>query len=257
MKKILVIIIICSGIIVSVSANDEYISDELGCAFYISPCWQIDSTISTNIFLSDSLNQLVKIVIYKYMLEAGGQIGSEEELIEAIMGLYQELGIEISTDEEIDCSIENNIAIFEMDFTEYNTAEEIDYHKSLRGILGRLGGGGQVLYLIIAESPKESYEFFQGDINLLLHSFRITEQLSDELYVKRNFSSYLMILLIFLLIVFFFSRNRRIQKSKNPLGRDSSHFWRCPSCHRVNHFDNLQCGRCGKAREIKSPAAGR
>jgi len=253
MKNILTTLIIFSVFFLSAGANDEYISNKLGCAFRLPPCWKIDSTTSTDIFLSDSLNHSVNAAIYKYLLDRNGQIGSDEELIEAIMGLYQELGIEISPDENIDYSLENSRAVFDMDFEDYNTTEERYYHKSLRGILAQLNDGGQVLYLIIAKSPKKCYESSQADINLLLYSFRITKQLSDKFYVRNNFSSYLMTLLIFLLIAFFFSRNRRIQKSKNPLGRDSSHFWRCPSCHRVNHIDNVQCNRCGKAREIKSP----
>jgi len=217
----------------------------MGCSFYTPPDWKVDYKSDEAILLSDSLNEEVRIEIYKYELEPNQQIGTEEELIDAIRGLYEEIGIDINTEANIVCTFEDSLVFFETDFIDSSTSESNIYHVIIRGLLGRIADNGQVLYLIKAVTPQESFDLSEADINLLLHSFRITEPLAEEFYVRMNITPFLLMLLIFLLTAFFYARNRRVQKSKNPLGRDSGNFWRCPKRRLINHIHSQSCNRCG------------
>jgi hypothetical protein len=230
-----------------------YSPDEMGCTFMKPPDWKINYHSDAAILLTDSVNEDTRIEIYKYLLDADHQISSEEELIEAVHGLYDEIGVDVNTDAPIECTIEDSLVYFETDFID-STTESDKYHVIIRGILGRLEGDGQLLFLIKAVTPQEQYELSRGDINLLLHSFQINDPLEDEFFVHLNTTPYFLIFFIILLTAFFYVRNRRIQKSRNPLGRDSGHFWRCPKCRLVNHINSQNCQRCGWRNEtIKSP----
>ncbi len=253
MKKILVICFIFFGFLIF-SASTAYTPDDMGCTFIKPPGWKIDYKSDEAVLLSDSLNEYVRIEIYKYLLESDQQIGSEEELIEAVQGLYEEIGIDISPEAKIVCTFEDSLVFFETDFIDSATSESNIYHIIIRGVLGRLAENGQVLYLIKAVTPQELYELSESDINLLMHSFHFTEPLAEEFFVRIDLAPYLLMLLIFMLTAFFYARNRRVQKSKNPLGRDSGNFWRCPKCRLANHIHSQSCHRCGwQNRTIQSP----
>ncbi len=250
MKKIFIICLFLTGFTVSSgftisSASVEYAPDNMGCSFYIPPDWKIDYTSDKAVLLSDSLDEDVRIEIYKYLLESNQQIGSEEELIVAVRGLYEEIGIDISPEAKIICTFDDSLVFFETDFIDSATSESNIYRVIIRGVLGRIADNGQVLYLIKAVTPQASYELSEADINLLLHSFRFTEPLAEEFFVRTDLAPYLLMLLIFMLTAFFYARNRRVQKSKNPLGRNSRNFWRCPKCRLVNHIQSRSCHRCG------------
>ena len=127
MKKILVICFILGGFLIS-SASAAYTPDDMGCAFIKPPDWKIDYKSDEAILLSDSLNEYVRIEIYKYLLESDQQIGSEEELIEAVQGLYEEIGIDISPEAKMVCTFEDSLVFFETDFIDSASSESIIYH---------------------------------------------------------------------------------------------------------------------------------
>jgi len=252
MKRIIIFGLFFAGFFY-LSAGATYSPDEMGCTFMKPPEWKIDYHSDAAILLSDSVNEDTRIEIYKYILDTDHQIGSEAELVEAVHGLYEEIGIDVDTDAEIVCTIADSLVYFETDFID-SSSEVETYHVIIRGILGRVEGGGQILFLIKAVTPQESYELSRGDINLLLYSFRFNDPLEDDFFVRTKVTPYLMIFMIILLTVFFYVRNRRIQQSNNPLGRSSGNYWRCPKCRLVNHIDSLSCQRCGwKSQKAHSP----
>ncbi len=252
MKKIIIFLSIIVAFL-SLSAIATYSPDEMGCTFMQPPDWKINYHSDAAILLTDSVNEDTRIEIYKYLLDADHQISSEDELIEAVHGLYDEIGVDVNVDAPIECTIADSLVYFETDFID-STTESDKYHVIIRGILGRVEGGGQVLFLIKAVTPQESYEISRGDISMLINSFRFTEPLEKQFFVHTNLAPYYLMVFIIILTAFFFIRNRRIQKSKNPLGRSYGNFWRCPKCRLVNHIDSHTCQRCGWQNEtIKSP----
>jgi len=248
MKKIFIIGLVFSGFL-CLPAAATYTPDDMGCSFIKPPGWKIDYHSDEAFLMSDSLNENTRIEIYKYLLDANHQIGSEEELIEAVHGLYEEIGVDTATKAKIVCTVEDSLVYFETDFIDSSSESKL-YHVIIRGILGRLEGDGQVLFLIKAVTPQDLYELSRGDLNLILYSFHFTDPLDKEFYVRTNMIPYLLMLLIFLLTAFFYARNRRVQNSKNPLGRDSGNYWRCPNCRLVNHINNKSCQRCGWQNRI-------
>jgi hypothetical protein len=247
MRKILAIIAIFLLFTVAARAVDLYVSEKLSCTFITPDGWYIDTESADRIVSTSRRDPGVTIHFAKYVIEDANRIGSEDELREAIAGLYADLGIPIPVD-SIKYSNEPDKATFKTTFSDRESSKKTASRKYLQGTIVRLSSGPQVLYLVIAQLPLDMHKLYMPDINLVMHSFRITDELSETLFIRRSYNKYLYILLIFALIAFFFARNRRIQKSKNPLGRDSSNFWRCASCGRVNHIESAHCHRCGKER---------
>lgn len=237
------------------SAQDEFCAPEIGFCFFLPPGWTALSVPPNNVIVRDSLNHSVNIDIIRYDIDAFSQINSDDGLLVAVSGFFGDLGAKILPGEMLDIMVDSGLAVFQTSFTTYDSADQQTTFKSLKGIIGRHPDAGQTLYLLIASAPEDLYQTSIGDINLVKHSFRITEYFADELYDRTSISSYLLVLLIMALIVFFFARNRRVQKSTNPLGRDTGNFWRCHSCRQINHVEHKTCRRCGHEREIPQPAS--
>lgn len=248
MKKSVAIVLVCLFSFAHADAMEQYISERLGCLFVKPTGWTLDTSSTDEIIITTGQNPSAIILIRRYFIESRNQIKSDNDLTEAIAGLYKSLGIESTEPDQIEFSPEGNRMSFMADFKAYEESRKRTVLKSLKGSVARLLDGRQVLYLIIAESAEESYDIVLPDFNLVISSFDITEKLSQNLYPRQKLPIFLFILLILALIVFFFARNRRVQKSKNPLGRDSGSFWRCISCGLTNHIDNRFCSRCGEER---------
>jgi hypothetical protein len=239
----ILLILLCSRLTAGV-----YSSREFGGCFVVPDGWDIDSSYYDQIILTYRQNADIALTIKRYILERENRVGSDEQLAAAITGLYKDLNVDVSGGDAAEYSIKRGVASFHKSWTEFEKSEQVLYEKYLTGYLGRLIDGNQVLYLIIAEAPKDRYEQIFPQFLLVANSFQIVRDLMKGLYPGGGFSTYVLVLVLFLLAVFFFARNRRVQKSRNPLGRDSSSFWRCRSCGRVNHTENSHCNRCGRER---------
>jgi len=250
--KILIFGLFCTGSLTAGVFN----SDQLGCRFVVPEGWQVDESYPDQLIITDNTGRRATITVKRYILEADRMIGTDEELVEAIIWLYGEIGIENASRDNISFTHDGTRATFETDWLSRESSGQPFYRKSLHGTLARLIDGRQVLYLIISECPEDFSAGLSPIFRRQVASFQITERLFDKLYPKQNLGTFLLVLLILLLTVFFFARNRRIQNSKHPLGRDSSSFWRCSSCGRVNHLDNYYCGRCG-AKKVSVAASRR
>ncbi len=250
--RIIAVIIICLAAVSSTFAGDGFISDRLGCLVVILPGWNIDTSIADEITITNIEKGGIFVSIKRYAIAPANQIGSEDDLEIAISGLYSKLGINLPSDQKPKFAVRNGRAEFEADFMSRDANAIIRDHKYLKGTITRLNKDGQVLYLIIAASPIEVFADVYPQIQLIINSFHITGEMAPDLYVKSSSGLYKYFLLgiIIALCVFFFTRNRRIQRSSNPLGADSGNFWRCIACGRVNHIDSRFCHRCGAERYI-------
>ena len=250
MRKIVLLALLCLPIVTGAETGSSFLSDQLACFVIVPPGWAIDTSQTDEIVLTDRFDSANYISVKRYNIEQTNQIRSESDLRDAISGLYRKMGIEgIPADFKI---IEGK-AVFEIDFETYDISG-IAYHKFLRGTICRKAADGQVLYLIIGAAPSKNYEAVLPQFKIVGSALRITEELSPDLFPSQNLFKYFLILVVIGLSIFFFGRNRRVQKSRNPLGRDSVNFWRCGSCGRVNHSETRFCHRCGAERvEIKIP----
>lgn len=226
----------------------EFSSQYLKISFQYPPHWQLDTSSMGRIIITDTSESPGSVTIRRYLINDDEKMISAEDLYNAIAGLYDKLGIPDVTNQELTYTIDGGRADFDINFRQYNENEKRHYQKYLKGTVIKSLTGNQVFYMILAQAPQYRYDELLDDFNLIINSFAINEPIADNLYVSRDIMPYLQILLILALVIFFFARNRRIQKSRNPLGRDSATFWRCPYCRKVNHVELVQCSRCGQSR---------
>jgi hypothetical protein len=259
MKIIAIILLFVSiGILVASFALPAYgienlISKQYGFFIVAPPGWRIDTSTADQIVLVDLVNDSIYASIKKYKIEDDKQIASEDDLIQAIAGLYRNLGMEIKDLGAIKYALTESEAVFEIEFDSFDSNGILTHRKYLKGTIGRSKDEGQLLYLMIAVAPKEFYDAALPKFRMIAKSFHITAELSSSLFPKHGAFKYLMIFIILVLSVFFFTRNRRVQKSPNPLGRDSVSFWRCDKCGRMNHIETKFCHRCGNERNLLFP----
>ena len=215
--------------------------------------WRVTNETEDLLELAAEDNNLISLTISRFQVDQENVISSHEELIKAVGGLYEELGIVRHTDS---ISYNDNHTIsFEDEYSNKLSAGGTIYHY-LKGIICRPVSDGQVMYLIMAEAPVEFIAAYETDIRMIAESFTITEETNPKVYPQSSGLSYLAIFVVLALVTLFFARNRKIQRSKNPLGADTSHYWRCPACRLVNHIDHSLCQRCG-AERIVSGGPGR
>jgi hypothetical protein len=250
MRKIMLLALLCLPIMAGAETGSSFLSDQLACFVIVPPGWDIDTNQADEIVLTDRSDSANYISVKRYNIEQANLIHSENDLRDAIGGLYRKMGI---AGVPANFTIIEGKAVFEIDFETYDISG-IPYHKFLRGVICRKAADGQVLYLIIGAAPRKNYEAVLPQFKIVSMSLQITEVLSPDLFPSQSLFKYFLILVVIGLTLFFFKRNRRIQKSHNPLGRDSVNFWRCGSCGRVNHSETRFCHRCGAERvEIKVP----
>jgi len=252
MRNVISIFIFYFLFAINVNSQEEICRPDLGFCFGLPPGWHLDSSEFDRVNLINLDNNSCGIKIIRYDIEPNSQIRSDAELNEALTGLYRDIGLIMKKSQRFDFTIDSGIAFFEHSFTEHNI-DDGEYSKKItRGYIGRRPGSGQTLYLIVAISPENYFDTVHADINNIMLSFRLTDYFAEQLYKKSSLTPYLLIFLIIALTVFFYSRNRRIQKSDNPLGRDSNNFWRCTKCRKNNHIGNSFCSRCGHSRDTLS-----
>ncbi|UCD94518.1 MAG: hypothetical protein JSU69_00250 [Candidatus Zixiibacteriota bacterium] len=248
MRKILPIFLLMLLPLLGAEVSGRVVSNRLFCSFDMPKKWTLDTTLIDQISLICDKNPQAVVSINRYMIEEVLQLRSDDDLREAIGGLYFALGFDSISDDDVQFTVDNGVANFATEFSTYDTLTALTTARMLRGSVVRLSDGRQVLYLILGSAPESMQKVTAAVFEQVTGSFEITAGLSDNLYAVQDFSTYLIILLILMLMVFFYTRNRRVQRSRNPLGKDSRNFWRCPSCARVNHIHNQTCNRCGADR---------
>jgi len=223
----------------------EYTFGSFGCTVDIPEGWDIDSALADEIVLYDPNDQLIEILIKKYPLDKNYQIQNEQELVDAITGLYSEFGVEVEEISELNYLLKEDRALFRVEFVEENLQHGQLIRKYIEGIIVREEGKGQILYLLSAFAPLSAYDRVSKSARQVFDSFTITVPLAESFFPHQSNLALIMLFVVFVLMAFFYVRNRKIQSSRHPLGRKSANHWRCESCGLVNHIDSHTCNRCG------------
>lgn len=219
-----------------------------GMQFRLPSGWSVETIDDNQIsVLTNSLDR-PEVTIRRFNPPGDRQIKSHDEMIVAVKGLYSDMGILPETDVTLEYHDENRIVSFEKTCVITKTGDDKSHFLMLKCLFCNTKKSGQTLYLINYNDHRKPDENLVANLDYLFQSASITEPLEDDLYPSDGGLNYLYVLILLALAAFFFARNRRIQNSFNPLGRNSEHFWRCPSCRMINHNDSGQCRRCGTPR---------
>jgi len=221
---------------------------EFGCTIDIPAGWQADSAIADEIMLFRENEPETEILIRRFPLEKNYQLHNEAELVEALKGLYSELGMNAEDQSRINYQLREDRAVFNLEFVESDPNFTEMMRKYIEGIIVREEGDGQTMYLMMVRAPMARFDQIRPDALTVFSSFVITIPLSSVLFPRESQFGLVMLFIVIALMAFFFVRNRRIQRSRNPLGKSSANFWRCPSCGLANHIEHDRCNRCGSER---------
>ena len=247
MKKLLSIIALACLCSSGTALADQIYLGRLNCSIDLPIDWQVDSTQFGHLYFHNDLFPDAMIELIRYPINPTSLIENDQELEQAIIGLYKELG-EIQIDgDSVQYTTYKGRADFELRYKPADDSDGQSIHY-LKGIIIRNASGDQIFYLLRSKFNIRDEARMQADINGIINSMAFTDDLSERLYPDSNIMAYLLILLILALTAFFYSRNRRVQRSRNPLGLDSGSHWRCSSCGLVNHIDRTNCERCGNTR---------
>jgi hypothetical protein len=232
------------------AANQNFVSDEIAASFDIPRGWTITDLGANQVVLAHDSLTGVGIMISRNPIAPENAIGSIEDLETALLGFFRDIDIENYSGDSLAYTLQADRADFELMYgekSENNSAPNLT--NILKGIIIRGRDGRQWFYLFQASAPEHNQDHLIAGLETVAGSFEVKFPSATRLYRRNTLTPYLLILLILALTAFFYTRNRRIQKSRNPLGFDSGSFWRCVACGKVNHIEISRCRRCGHDRE--------
>jgi len=195
---------------------------------------------------SDDPNARMSILQYEIAEE--NRLNSRYDILEAIDGLYQQLGVGEIPYEDINLNLGEGRASFYHNYIEKIKLDADTVWVSLKGIIIRTKDNRQIFYLMRGYQTSLSNKSVSAELEEMINSFVITIPLSDSLFPKKSGYGYIILFIVIVLMGFFYYRNKKVQSSRNPLGGDSKYFWRCRDCQLANHNDKKTCQRCGSER---------
>ncbi len=223
-------------------------ADGIGYGTSLPDGWIPVESSSMEMTIRKSNDPSARLSILQYEIAEEIRLTSRYDILEAIDGLYQQLGIGEIPYEDINLTLGEDRASFYIDYIERIKSDSDTVKVSIKGIIVRTEDNRQIFYLMRGYITSKSDKSVSADLNDMINSFEITIPLSDSLFPKKSGYGYIILFIVIALMAFFYLRNKKVQNSKNPLGGDSKYFWRCPACQLANHVDNNTCQRCGAER---------
>lgn len=215
-----------------------------GLEYQLPSGWTAEAIDDNQLSVKRNSPDSSEVTIRRFILADDKRVKSHDEMVAAVKGLYSDMGLPSNTEVTLQYYDNHRFVVF------HTTGANHSGFIMAKGLFGNTEKFGQVLYLLQHKSEIQPDAMLAANLEQLFASVVITEPLTDDIYPPDHGLNYLYVLILLMLAAFFFTRNRRIQNSRNPLGRDSEHFWRCPGCRMINHDDHTQCRRCGTARPL-------
>lgn len=226
----------------------EQAFDDRGFSLAVPDGWEIVNSSPDEVVIRMRENRDVSLSVIRFEIADENRLGSELDIHEAVAGLYSELGIAPESFENVDLSLGENRTTFGIEYVAGDSTTAVGMRVNLKGIIVRSSEGPQIFFLLRGYTPVNMAERPSPGPADIIASFKVTMPLADSLFPKSSNYGYFFLFFVILLMAFFYARNRKIQKSRNPLGGDSRYFWRCSSCQLANHIENHVCQRCGAER---------
>ncbi len=221
-----------------------------GPGFYInlSPGWIPVKSSDMEMIIRHEAGEDIRLSILRFEIDKNNRLSSRYNILEAIKGLYRQLGMDSTTCNNINLALEEDRAFFRTIYREAYLSDSNYVNVMLNGLIIRSRDEAQIFFLLRGYLPEYVDLVTTAELESIMNSFTITMPISDSLFPTG--SGYGLIILFFAvaLMAFFYMRNRKVQKSRNPLGGDSQYFWRCPDCRLANHIEHNKCQRCGADR---------
>jgi len=225
-------------------------ADGIGYGTDLPDGWVPVESSPMEMIIRKSDNHNARLSILQYGIEEDNRLNSRFDILEAIDGLYQQLGVGEIPYEDINLTLGEDRATFDHNYIENIKLGSDTVWVMLKGIIIRTEDDRQIFYLMRGYNTTLSDKSVKADLNEMINSFNITIPLSENLFPQKKGYGYIFLFIFIVLMAFFYFRNKKVQSSRNPLGGDSKYFWRCHDCQLANHIDNKTCQRCGSDRFI-------
>ncbi len=210
--------------------------------------WTVEQVSDDQLAIRGNATYRSDVLIARFTSDKIGRLVSDEDLRASIKNLYISLGMDSSGTVTLKYLDNRHMVTFDTTFAILKIEGHNAFYIKIKGLFFNSPESGQVLFLMHYKDSGPFDSVTTADLDTIFKSARIVGPFADSLYPPDHSLNYLYVLLLLMLAAFFFMRNRRIQNSRNPLGRNSEHFWRCPECRLINHNENAQCRRCGAVR---------
>lgn len=250
MRFLIILLIFLISIPLAGQVFSGRFADGLGYGTSLPDGWIPVESSPMEMIIKKSDDPGARLSILRYEIDQENLLTSRWNILEAIDGLYQQLGVGEIPYLDINFTLGEDRASFYIDYIENINSDRDTTKVSLKGIIIRTADNRQIFYLLRGYKTSLSDESVSVDLENMMSSFEITIPLSDSLFPKSPGYGYIYLFIVIVLMGFFYYRNKKVQGSKNPLGGDSKYFWRCPTCQLANHVDKGICQRCGAERLI-------
>jgi hypothetical protein len=222
--------------------------DGPGFSINLPPGWIPVKSSEMEMIIQHEANKDTRLSILRFEIDKNNRLESRYDILEAIKGLYRQLGFDSIACENINLALAEDLAFFQTDYREADLSDSDRVNISLNGLIVRSQEEVQIFFLLRGYIPDDIDQAVAADLEDIMKSFTITLPISDSLFPTGSRYGLIILFFALALMAFFYMRNRKVQKSRNPLGGDSQFFWRCPDCRLANHIEHNRCQRCGAER---------
>ena len=251
MKFLFLLLILSISIPLTAQDLGQRHAEGIGYGTSLPDGWIPVESSPMEMIIKKSNDPSARLSILQYEIDETNQLTSRYDILEAIDGLYQQLGVGEIPFGEINLTLGEDRASFYKEYIENEKSIQSGSDTIfvfLKGIIVRTKDNRQIFYLMRGYKSSLSDQVVSADLDNMINSFNITIPLADSLFPKSSGYGYIFLFIVIVLMGFFYYRNKKVQSSRNPLGGDSKYFWRCPACQLANHVNKRTCQRCGAER---------
>ncbi len=250
MKKVILLIYLFSICLSLQASNFVDLGKEI--RIPLPKNWQVagDSGFYPFQIINDALT--AELLIYKSIIDKSEAIHTNQELKESVDIIISDIIMTLPEAKLLSSTgkIDDNRAIFSLDFISVDTITNGQIHHRLNGYLYDHPNGEQILFTLWGKTSNSSKDLLHKEILLMQNNFSFYGESNGRLFQTNSdvdWKVLVVILVLILAVLLFFRKHKAIESIQFS---EDSHFWRC-SCVRQNHMNNLLCKRCGQQNNIK------
>ena len=213
--------------------------------------WKIETDSNNFPFQIYNEAHSAELLIFKSIIDESERVTTNRELKESVDTIISDIILQLPEAVLLSSTgkIDENRAIFSIDFTSIDTITNALIYQRLNGYLYDHPNNQQLLFTVWAKANSDNRKILHNELFLMQNNFSYYGPSLPFIFQAEesvNWKLSIIVLIIIVAILIFFKK----YKASNSISfSEDSHFWRC-HCGRQNHNNNEYCKRCGQPNKM-------
>lgn len=214
--------------------------------------WQVIDDSGAFPYRLSKNDQSAELSIFRSIISESERIENEQELKYSVDKVIEDVILTLPEARLLANTgyFDQNRVWFDLDFESYDMDRELQIRHRLKGVLYQHPDGYQILFSLWGKAIEGASAASLFEMRLMQQEFAYIGDSENNIFGNpAGYDWYLIGFLFALLVVLLFVLKRRKDQQRIAFS-DEAHFWRC-ECGRLNHNDNQNCRRCGRAQPVE------